>query len=190
MLALIGIILSGCTEVEKFWDKEFVGVYAKGHQQDKDKARLTESLNFFLGKSKDERIRIIGKPDACTPVNTGGEICEWTPKASSAQAQHIVYGFDRDGIATGWRYRGPLGDFTSADSMGTAAPTSSAQPVQPKKAWTHPAKHIDESSKEFSQDYFECQNKLAHDPKAQSSMAMYVEYGIENCLREKGWTNH
>lgn len=190
-LSLVTVLFLGCTETQKFWEKEFVGVYAPGVQKEKDKARLGESLDFFLGKSKSERIRIIGPPNSCTPLTAGWETCEWLPKAVSVGAQQIAYSYDPNGIAGAWSYRGPLGQFTNADYLqGSSKPTSSAQAAQqPKKGWTHPTKRVDETSKEFAQDYFDCQNKLAHDPKAQSSMAMYVEYGIESCLREKGWAN-
>ena len=191
MLALATAILCACTQTEKFWDKEVVGVYAPGHMRDKEKARLGESLNFFLGKSKDERIRIIGTPNSCARLDTGEEACEWMPKASSAREQHVTYVFGTDNIARAWSYSGPLGQFTNADYLqASSRPVSASQPAQAqgtKKGWFHPTKSVGEHSPEFAQDYFECQNKLAHDPKAQSSLAIYVEYQIESCLREKGW---
>jgi len=133
VLALTASLMSGCAETEKFWEKEFVQVYAPAKLREKDRVRTGESLDFFLGKSKDERIRIIGPPNACTRLTTGGEICEWSPKASSALEQHVAYSFDRDGIARGWSYRGPLGQFTHDNYHAEEKATTAAQPVQPQK---------------------------------------------------------
>ena len=190
VLSTLTLLLGGCTEVEKFWDKEFVEVYAPGHMKEKDKTRLGESLNYFIGKSKDERIRVIGKPDACSKYETGEEACEWTPKSASAGQQHVVYTYNREGFARAWSYSGPLGQFTNADYLQAASkPVSSPQPAtQVKKGWYHTSKGLDDSSNEFSREYFECQNKLAQDSKG-SGMAMYEEYGIEKCMKDGGWVH-
>ena len=190
VIVVLGVFAAGCTEVEKFWDKEFVEVYAPGHVKEKDKARMGESLNYFLGKSKDERIRVIGKPDACSQYNTGEEACEWTPKASSSGQQRVVYTYNRDGLARAWSYSGPLGQFTNADYLqATSKPVSSTQPAtQVKKGWYHTSKGLDDGSSEFSRDYFECQNKLAQGSRG-TGMAMYEEYGIEKCMKDGGWVH-
>lgn len=190
VLAMITYLISGCTETEKFWDKEFVQVYAPAKVREKDRVRTGESLDFFLGKSKDERIRIIGPPTGCARLNTGEEICEWSPKAANALEQHVAYTFDRDGIARGWSYRGPLGQFTHDNYLAGEKAIAGSQAAQPaQKRWSNSVTGASESSAEFSRDYFACQTKVAQDPKAAQNMAMYEEYHIEDCMKTTGWVH-
>ena len=178
------LLLGGCVAAEDFWEKEIQAVYTPDSLREKNKRRMAETLDYFLRKSKDERIRVIGAPDKCTGLNTGEEICAWTAKASSSE-QHITYTYDKDGIARSWSYRGALGQFTNANyHLAPSTSASSDQPApQPQTGWVHPAK----AKEAFSQDYLECQTDLSRDPKAQQRIAMYVEYAIESCMKQKGW---
>jgi len=189
VILIASLLLGGCVAVESFYEKEIQAVYTPDTLREKNKKRMAETLDYFLGKPKDERIRVIGAPDKCMALNQGGEICEWKPKASSSE-QHITYTYDKDSIATSWSYQGVYGQFTNANShLAPSTPTSSTQsaPQQPapqqQAGWVHPAK----AKEAFSQDYLECQTGLHRDPKAQQAMAMYVEYAIESCMKQKGW---
>ena len=184
VILIASLLLGGCVAVEDFWEKEIQAVYTPDSLREKNKRRMAETLNYFLGKPKDERIRVIGAPDKCIVLNPGGEICEWKPKASSSE-QHITYTYDRDSIAKSWSYQGVYGQFTNANyHLAQSTPASSNQSApQQQTGWVHPAK----AKEAFSQDYLECQTDLHRDPKAQQGMAMYVEYAIESCMKQKGW---
>lgn len=93
-------------------------------------------FDLWLGKTKDVRINVIGPPDTCTVLNTGGEVCEWVSTGAASASlscpadlihrepdcpggvgesweHHVLYTYDRDGIATTWNYRGSSGQRTS-----------------------------------------------------------------------------
>jgi len=39
--------------------------------------RLDNKLNPWLGKHKDERVKVIGLPENCHALSQGGEACMW-----------------------------------------------------------------------------------------------------------------
>ena len=89
--------------------------------------RAEAKFNAWLGKPKDERMKVIGPPETCMPLNAGGEVCEWVSRGVSVSngtghswEHHIVYTY-RDGIATEWSYRGDLGRRSSKDSQARQA---------------------------------------------------------------------
>lgn len=184
VILIASLLLGGCVAVEDFWEKEIQAVYTPDSLREKNKTRVAKTLDYFLGKPKDERVRVMGAPDKCMALNPAGEICEWKPKASSSE-QRITYTYDKDSIATSWSYQGILGQFTSTNyHLAPSTPTSSTQSAPQQQAgWVHPAK----AKEAFSQDYLECQTELQRDPKAQQRIAMYVEYAIESCMKQKGW---
>ncbi len=84
-------------------------------------------LNPWLGQTKDDRMKIIGPPDKCAALSTGGEVCEWVFSGVSAVhcpsdavygghqcsgggswEDRFVFTYDRDGITTQWNYNGSL----------------------------------------------------------------------------------
>lgn len=89
------------------------------------------SLNPWLGKSKEERIRIAGAPTQCTNLNTGEEVCDWVRRGpydisidcpadgvygghrcqrrDGQGKHHLIFRYDRKGIAHGWTYWGSGG---------------------------------------------------------------------------------
>src|SRR5437867_642935 len=119
-------VMTGCGALEGLGD-EIGSLFKTSSQYREEQA---ESLNKWLGKHKDERIRTKGPPDRCTALSTGEESCEWTKRgisgggsASGGQGSssfsswehRAVYTFDREGIARQWSYNGYWGSFTSAD---------------------------------------------------------------------------
>ncbi len=118
------LLLSGCVSLEKFWDKEFLEVYAPSKLREKEQRYMAENLDYWLGKSKKERVRVIGAPSTCSALNAVEEVCEWAHRTD----QLVAFTYDRDGLARAWAYRGMLGQFTSADyRAGKFAPSSSNQ---------------------------------------------------------------
>lgn len=88
-------------------------------------ARQSEHIDAWadpwLGKTKDERVKVIGAPDKCTAVSDG-EVCEWvasdvsTVGNGSSLEHHISYTY-RGGIATEWNYWGDWGQRSSRSAM-------------------------------------------------------------------------
>jgi len=83
---------------------------------------------------------VIGPPEKCTTLSTGGEICEWVSNGiagatlncpadlahrepecrggvGESWVHHVLYTYDRDGIATAWNYRGSSGQRSSGGSQ-------------------------------------------------------------------------
>jgi len=116
VVAVIAALVAGCDTTSSFWQKEVVNVYTPGIKKAQDKKQLVETLNYWLGKSKTERIRVVGPPFQCTPQRPS-EVCEWNAAAVASQRVSMTY--DADGIARAWAYQGPYGQFTSADPNGT-----------------------------------------------------------------------
>ena len=100
------------------------------------------SLNPWLGKSKGERVQIAGAPTQCTNLNTGEEICDWVRRgpydlnidcpadgmyggrrcrrSEGVEKHHLIFRYDRNGIARQWTYWGDGGKRTSSE-MGDRA---------------------------------------------------------------------
>jgi len=101
-------------------------------------------FNPWLGKTKDVRINVIGPPDTCTVLSTGGEVCEWVSNGVASTSlncpadlihrepdcrgevgeswEHLVlYTYDRDGVAIEWNYRGSSGQRSSGGSPALPA---------------------------------------------------------------------
>ena len=84
------------------------------------------SMNLWIGKSKDERVQIAGAPTQCTNLKTGEEICDWVRRGpydvnidcpadgmygghpcrrtEGLQKHHLIFQYDRQGIARRWTY--------------------------------------------------------------------------------------
>jgi len=101
-------------------------------------------FNPWLGKTKDVRVNVIGPPDTCTVLSSGGEVCEWVSNGVASASlncpadlihrepdcrggvgesweHHVLYTYDRDGIATAWNYRGSSGQRSSGGSQALPA---------------------------------------------------------------------
>lgn len=193
-LVLAALVLGGCGTAEEFWDKEVLGAYAPDRLRDKKteqgRSFLVDSLKYWQGKPKSERVRVFGAPDACKPMATGGEVCEWT-KSRSLTPQAIVYAYDREGMARSWSYKGMYGQFTSADYQAYqqgASPVSTVPQVQQKQdmVWAHPSK----SEAEAEGDYLECKVEVQKDPKfgfTGTRMSQRLTNAIDQCMGQKGW---
>jgi len=131
---LTALLLTGCATAEDFWNNELLGVYApetlRRKQAEQAKGFLIDALNYWLGRPKSDYIRVIGAPDRCTALNTGGEVCEWSQRAPRPE-QRVSFTYSREGIARAWSYRGDYGQLTNADAQargGQAAPASAVSP--------------------------------------------------------------
>lgn len=197
-IAITSLLLTGCMQARSFWDKEILDVYAPNTLRDREKNGLAETLNGWLGKPKNERIRIIGPPNACSGLNTGEEVCEWVTAtrsvASSSQSsassseQHVTFTYDKSSIARSWSYRGAYGQFTNADyHLGKSTPASSKQTLSEQQTeWVHPTK----VKEEFSRDYYQCQTDAQRDPKAGvmgAGSTLLLPTVIQKCMEQNGW---
>ena len=102
---------------------------------------IDNNLNPWLGKTKDERIRLIGAPSQCVALSNGDEACSWIMTDAETQTDcppdfvhgghrcsgsgssgehHVVMVYDRNGIAQEWNYRGSLGERSSKDSKAAS----------------------------------------------------------------------
>jgi hypothetical protein len=120
VILVIAVFMSGCEALQQFWDKEFVAVYTPGSLREKQKTRMAGTLNYWLGRSKDERTRIIGPPQECVSFNKTEELCEWRiarggGSASAPETHSFTYTYNQDHLARAWTYRGDYGQFTSAE---------------------------------------------------------------------------
>lgn len=103
------------------------------------------NLNPWLGKSKEERMRMVGAPTQCITLNTGEEICDWVrrgpydfnidcppdgiygghrcQRTAGREKHHLIFRYDRQGIAHAWSYRGSGGTRRSdVVDQGTLVP--------------------------------------------------------------------
>jgi hypothetical protein len=115
------------------------------YQEQLDK--LEPQWNQWLGKTKDERIKIAGPPDKCATLSDGGEVCEWSSGGVSgggSYSAHTGYGsssvsswqhrriftYDPNHIAIAWSYQGNLGQRSSHNVK--AAPQGGHSEVEGK----------------------------------------------------------
>jgi hypothetical protein len=179
---LILLTLTGCAALQEFWDKEFVQVYAPEASRDQKIRDLGNIFNYWLGRSKEERIRVIGPPDQCTTPNAGQETCEWSSRGASA-GQRLTYSYDQ-GIATAWAYHGPYGQFTSANYQMKPSKAASSQTASPSSTdWSHPTK----PKSEFSQDYYQCESDIVRNPKIHIADKFILQDAVFGCVKQKGW---
>lgn len=197
----IALLVSGCTLLERFWDDEVLSKYAPNVLLEQQKTHLAESLNFWLGRPKSERIRVAGDPQECVTLGPTGERCEWksawvttnsvSPTGQSRMAgsdgryQYITFFYDRSGIAGSWSYRGPYGEFTNSNykETKTGRTPSTQSAASPDAQWIHPTK----AREAFTQDYFQCQDDMKRDPRGQVGSRFLMQDAIERCVKDKGW---
>lgn len=188
LLAGLFLFLVGCSAMETFYEKEILGVYApeklKQKQSAEGRAFLVDSLNYYLSRPKDDRVRVFGPPSQCTSASPAGETCLWR-----FPTHQIAFAYDRDGYARSWAYEGPQGQFTSQDAP--IAPLPHAQPVGKLKEseWVHP--HKPEGA--FVPDLNDCRLAAAQAQQDQKTVTsrsgpnMVMEQDLEPCLKDKGW---
>lgn len=185
-LLLAALVLSSCEGFDLVGKTSIVGL----GNPDEGKQFLVEALNYWVGRSKEERTRVFGAPSRCTKLNTAGEICEWRNSK-----QLVAFNYDPEGVARSWSYRGEYGQFTNAThQMVKATAIATNQPARKRQKateWIHPTK----TKEELDQDYYECRDVIEKDPKlAASSLGLrsgreYVsDEALEKCLTQKGWT--
>jgi len=182
------LTLEGCSIIEEFYEKEILGVYApeklKEKQTEEGKAFLVESLNYYLSRLKDDRVRVFGPPSQCTALSPAGETCLWR-----SPTQQIAFAYDRDGYARSWAYEGPQGQFTSQDHKPRPAARHATVSKTQEPEWTHPQK----PREAFAQDLNDCRlgaSQAQQDQKnfaSRSGAYLLMDQDIERCVRGKGW---
>ena len=96
---------------------------------------IDQRFNAWLGKSKDERMRIAGPPERCAPLQSSEEACVWESKGIegssvtkfvtvSSWMHQVVFIYDRQGIARAWHYSGSWGERSSGDKGAEGQPRS------------------------------------------------------------------
>ncbi|MEW6542756.1 MAG: hypothetical protein AB1411_04000 [Nitrospirota bacterium] len=176
------LLLFGCASAESLYDTVMgAGPLALSDvREDQAKNYLVDALNYWLGKPKDERVRVVGSPSQCAPLNTAEEVCEWRQPT-----QQVLFTYDKDGIGKSWSYRGDYGEFTNANYQSARLlPASSSRAAQQRETeWVHPTK----KKTDLSQDFLECQSGLLQNPNVQTGSKYAVQVQAEKCLQEKGW---
>jgi hypothetical protein len=97
------------------------------YQEKLDESRTR--WDYWLGKSKDDRIKSVGPPTACSMLTTGEEVCEWAEggvsgggsynptfggsSSVSSYAHRRIFTYDQNHIAVAWSYRGTWGESRS-----------------------------------------------------------------------------
>jgi hypothetical protein len=183
LLRIVGLVvlLVGCAELRQFWDKEFVEVYTPGASQEQKIRETGGILNYWLGRPRDERIRVMGPPDRCTALQTGEDVCEWTTRGASS-GQQVTYTYDR-GVATAWSYRGTLGVFSSDNFQTGKASVSASQASSSSSEWVHPTK----PKSDFTQEFTNCQNDIVKNPKSVYADRFVLQDLTFACMKQRGW---
>lgn len=177
-LVCLAVALNGC----EFWEKEIVDVYAPESRRDKQREFFIQSLNYHLGKSKADRIRVFGAPNTCTAQGAATEICEWQ-QLSDTQKHFVAYTYG-SGLATAWSYHGSYGEFTNANYETVGSPSSmpgknrSEAVSSREEGWRHPGK----TEAQFDQDNVLCRTEVQGYPKSM------WETETDKCLNRQGWT--
>lgn len=98
------------------------------------KQESANKFNQWLGKSKDERVKVLGPPERCTPLDQGGEVCQWVWRGMSGGGSFVGgyagssgsssmstweailnFTYDHNHVARFWSFRAPDHAFTSND---------------------------------------------------------------------------
>ena len=90
---------------------------------------IDRTYNLWLGRTKDERIQMVGPPERCARLQSQEEVCSWDRMALDMPGvrrlmnqtipswmHHIVYVYDPSGTAKSWHYSGSWGERSSGDS--------------------------------------------------------------------------
>jgi hypothetical protein len=182
-LILVCLILSSCEGFDLVGKTSLPGLSSP----DEGKKFLVEALNYWVGRSKEERIRVFGAPTQCTKLNTGHEVCEW-----KNEKQQVAFNFDPRGVASSWSYRGEYGRFNNANHGMVKAQSVSSKPSQQATEWVHPTR----AKAEYPQAILECQSQIMNDPTNTSINTVRgpISGGkVQNqvllgeCLRKNGW---
>lgn len=177
---LAALILSGCQGINLIPD-----VSPSGAGPEEGKKFLVDALNYWLGKPKDERVRVFGAPSQCTRLQRAQEKCEWTKSN-----QQVVFLYDPDGIAKSWSYRGDFGHFNNANHQMVKAESVAAKAPQRAVEWAHPSK----AGSALTDEMMNCQSKIMSDPNSINTAQGSASGGkgpsdqqIEQCLKQNGW---
>ena len=182
LVLLASLVLSGCQGLDLIPD-----VSPSGGGPEQSKKFLVDALNYWLGKPKEERVRVFGAPSQCAKVKDTQERCEW-----KKPTQQIVFLYDSKGIARSWSYRGDFGQFNNANHEMVKAQPVSSKPSQQATEWVHPTK----AKEEYPQAMLECQSQIMNDPTNTSINTVRgpISGGkvqnqvlIDECLRKNGW---
>ena len=98
---------------------------------------IDQRFNPWLGKTKDDRIRIAGPPERCAQLQDGEEACTWKSAGIdgssvtrfvtvSSWLHHVVFIYDKTGVAKAWHYSGSWGERSNNNAGERMSPESSA----------------------------------------------------------------
>lgn len=114
----VGLEVAGCSTVGQINEEHY--------------SQLSGNLNQWIGKHRDERIKVAGPPSRCFVLETHEEVCEWIHEGMSGQSYYGVNGgygassswkhsvlfiYDSRRIAKSWRYNGDWGQFQSDQNL-------------------------------------------------------------------------
>jgi hypothetical protein len=96
---------------------------------------IDQHFNPWLGKTKDDRMRVAGPPEQCAQLQSGEEVCSWKSAGVggtsvsrwvqvSSWMHQVVFVYDKQGIAQSWKYSGTWGERSSGDPNEGGAPQS------------------------------------------------------------------
>lgn len=114
----VGLEVAGCSTVGQINEEHY--------------SQLSGNLNQWIGKHRDERIKVAGPPSRCFVLETHEEVCEWIHEGMSGQSYYGVNGgygassswkhsvlfiYDSRRIAKSWRYNGDWGQLQSDQNL-------------------------------------------------------------------------
>lgn len=179
-IALVSLIWSGCQGLDLI-----PAVSPSGGGPEESKRFLVDALNFWLGKPKDERIRVFGAPSRCARLDGAQEQCEW-----KKTNQQVVFLYDSNGIARSWSYRGDFGGFTSGNYQRGAAQPVASKPSPQEMEWVHPTK----AASELTDETMQCRSAILSDPNSINTARGPMTGGeslsgqqLDQCLKQRGW---
>ena len=100
---------------------------------------IDRTYNPWLGRTKGDRIQMVGPPERCARLRSEEEVCAWDqmvldmPGVRRLMTQtvpswmhHVIYVYDQAGVARAWHYSGTWGERSSGDPKPSAPPHDSA----------------------------------------------------------------
>lgn len=108
---ILSTLLLGCGALEMQMDAYKAIFTSRSQQLDE----MTVTLNGWLGKSKADYIRAKGPFISCQVVSPTEEVCRREIWWNGSIMHTVVFSYNEQGIATGWRYFGNYGERKSTD---------------------------------------------------------------------------
>ena len=113
---LILIIFGGCAVIET--SSELVGGGLFASRKDRQE-KQGQKLELWIGKTKAERVRVIGVPEQCAMTASKEEVCQWRffeAAGGTTNYSLVVFTYTAD-VATDWSFRSDrlTGSFTRTE---------------------------------------------------------------------------